>query len=82
MLYVFGEKRDFDVDFFKKSVLELDKDAQTEQGRHLDERGAIQVPHEGSPVGEAARAPGADWGPEGGPDALLDEKPTRETEEN
>ncbi len=83
MLYVLGEApRNFDVDSFKEAVLTLEKDAKTEQSRYSDEGSAIPLPHQGTPDREAARAPGADWGPEGGEDALLSEKPTREAEED
>jgi len=83
MLHLLGAtEAQFDVDKFIRSVLELEKDAKTEQSRYSDEGSAIPLPHQGTPVREAARAPGADWGPEGGEDALFDENPTpAQTEE-
>ncbi len=57
MLYVMGERANFNVDSFRDSVLSLEADAAIEsRGRNV--RGSkVQVPHEGGASRQAARAP-------------------------
>ncbi len=71
-----GLPRDFDLDGFVKSVLQLNLDAALQESRSADQRGEVPVPQEGAPSREAARAPGVDWGPEGGEGELRKKPPT------
>ncbi len=73
--------KDFDLDSFVQSVLQLKTDAALQESRGSDEGSAVPVPHQGTPVGEAARAPGVDWGPEGGEGALSRKPSTSQKEE-
>ncbi len=59
-----GKPKDFSLDRFLKAVLELKADAETNESWSPDEGGEVSLPYEGAPPGEAARAPGVDWGPE------------------
>ncbi len=73
---VSGLPKHFDLDGFVKSVLQLDLDASLQESRGADQRGEVPVPQEGAPSREAARAPGVDWGPEGGEGELRKKPPT------
>ncbi len=66
VLHLIGEFDEFDLDKFKDAVLSLEADAKIEGRRDYDERGAIQVPLEGSRPGQGERADRAGSGSEGG----------------
>ncbi len=59
-----GKPKDFSLDRYVDSVLQLAQDAKTRSGRDSDQRGAVQVPQERTAPGEGPGASGADWGPE------------------
>jgi len=54
-----GKPKDFDLDQFLKAVLEVEQDARDDQGRSIDQGGAIQVPQERASSGEGPGEIGA-----------------------